>query len=79
MLKMYADGTHSGFFVMEKGVDWGQGTETDDPTGDWHFQQFGVNGEVKREAIADRCQSCHSSQASNDFVFTQRLMREFAP
>lgn len=79
VLRMFTNGTHSGFFVMEKGVDWGLASSEDDRTGDWHFQQFGVDRQIKREAIADRCQSCHGAAASNDFVFTQGMMSRFIP
>lgn len=67
------------YFVMEKGVDWGLASAEGERTGDWHFQQFGLDGQVKREAIANRCQSCHGSQAENDFMFTLDQMRAYMP
>ena len=69
----------TGYFVMEKGVGWGQEVEQELRTGDWHFQQFDTNGQVSRTEIAERCQSCHQSQARNDFMFTIDRMRDYLP
>lgn len=79
VLGIWTDYKLVSYFVMEKGVDWGAASSQDLPTGDWHFQQFDLNGQVKREAIADRCQSCHGSQAANDFMFTIDKMRAYLP
>lgn len=79
VLGIWTDYKLVSYFVMEKGVGWGAGSSEDLRTGDWHFQQFDLDGQVKREAIADRCQSCHSSQAANDFMFTIDKMREYLP
>jgi hypothetical protein len=67
------------YFVMEKGVGWGNDFAPEQRTGDWHFQQFDTSRQVKRTAIADRCQSCHGSQAKNDFLFTIDRMRAYIP
>lgn len=79
VLGIWTDYKLTGYFVMEKGVDWGLDFSAEQRTGDWHFQQVDTNGEVKRTAIAERCQSCHSSQASNDFLFTIDRMRAYLP
>ena len=67
------------YFVMEKGVGWGLEISEEMRTGDWHFQQFDTDREVRRAAIADRCQSCHQSQARNDFMSTIDRMRAYLP
>jgi hypothetical protein len=67
------------YFVMEKGVDWGLETPEELRTGDWHFQQFDPNRQVRRTAFAERCQSCHQGAASNDFMFTLDRMQAYLP
>ncbi|MRH98219.1 cytochrome P460 family protein [Agrobacterium tumefaciens] len=79
VLGIWTDYKLVSYFVMEKGVDWGLASSEDERTGDWHFQQFDTNGQIKREAIADRCQSCHGGQADNDFMFTIDRMRAYMP
>ncbi|AIC29787.1 hypothetical protein IE4771_PB00052 (plasmid) [Rhizobium etli bv. mimosae str. IE4771] len=79
VLAIWTDYKLVSYFVMQKGVDWGLASSEDERTGDWHFQQFDINGQVKREAIADRCQSCHGGRADNDFMFTIDKMRAYLP
>jgi hypothetical protein len=79
VLEIYDNGALTSYFVMEKGVDWGLEVEEDKRTGDWHFQQFGLDGQVKREAIAERCEACHQGQESSDFMFTRERMQEYLP
>ncbi|WP_027687594.1 cytochrome P460 family protein [Rhizobium leguminosarum] len=79
VLGIWTDYKLVSYFVMEKGVDWGLASPEDQQSGDWHFQQFDTNGQVKREAIADRCQSCHGGQADDDFMFTTDKMRAYLP
>lgn len=79
VLGIWADYKLTGYFVMEKGQGWGADFTADQRTGDWHFQQFDTNMQVKRTAIAERCQSCHGSQAENDFMFTIDRMRAYLP
>ena len=79
MLEIYDNGALTGYFVMEKGIDWGLDFAAELRTGDWHFQQFGTDKQVRRTAIAARCQSCHQSQAANDYMFTINRMRAYIP
>ncbi|MGE6743987.1 cytochrome P460 family protein [Allorhizobium pseudoryzae] len=79
VLGIWTNSELTGYFVMEKGVDWGLEVADDKKTGDWHFQQFDINGQVSRGAIAERCESCHQGQASNDFMFTLDQMRAYIP
>jgi hypothetical protein len=79
VLGIWADYKLTGYFVMEKGVGWGLSVPQEQRTGDWHFQQFDTNMQVKRTAFAERCQSCHGSQADNDFMFTTDRMRAYIP
>ena len=41
--------------------------------------QFGTDKSVQREAIADRCVSCHQGAAENDFMFTWGRMQDYMP
>jgi hypothetical protein len=79
VLSIWKNNALTGYFVMEKGVNWGVGFPEDEQTGDWHFQEFDTNGQVRRTATADRCQSCHSSQANNEYMFTIDRMRAYLP
>ncbi|CAN7493451.1 cytochrome P460 family protein [Rhizobium sp. LjRoot254] len=79
VLEIYNDGALTGYFVMEKGVDWGLEVDEEKRTGDWHFQEFGLDGEVKRSPIAERCEACHQGQESNDFMFTRDRMEAYLP
>jgi hypothetical protein len=79
VLGIWTDYKLTGYFVMHKGVNWGPDVEEERRTGDWHFQQFGLDKQVNRAAIADRCESCHQSAESNDFMFTIDRMRDYLP
>lgn len=79
VLGIWTDYKLTGYFVMEKGVDWGADYSEEQRTGDWHFQQFDAAGKVHRTEIAERCQSCHGSQAKNDFQFTMDRMQAYLP
>ncbi|MCU4179682.1 cytochrome P460 family protein [Bosea sp. BH3] len=67
------------YFVMEKGVNWGADFPAEVRNGDWHFQQFDLNRQVRRTATGDRCMSCHGSQARSDFLFTWDRMQSYLP
>jgi hypothetical protein len=79
VLGIWTDYKLTGYFVMEKGVDWGLEVEEDKRTGDWHFQQFDTNGQINRTGIAERCEACHQGQESTDFMFTRDRMEEYMP
>ncbi|MCQ1835987.1 cytochrome P460 family protein [Neorhizobium galegae] len=79
ILGIWADYKLTGYFVMHKGVGWGLEVEEERRTGDWHFQQFGLDKQVNRTAITDRCESCHQSAERNDFMFTIDRMRDYLP
>nr|WP_250812989.1 cytochrome P460 family protein [Neorhizobium tomejilense] len=79
VLEIYDNGALTSYFVMEKGIDWGLEVEEEKRTGDWHFQQFGVDGQVNRTSIAERCEACHQGQESNDFMFTRGRMEAYLP
>jgi hypothetical protein len=61
--------------VMQKGNGWGSDVPEERRTGDWQFQWFNPDKTVNVSESMGRCQSCHQSQASNDFVWTYDRMR----
>ena len=79
VLEIYNDDALISYFVMEKGEGWGLDFAEEDRAGDWHFLQFGTDRTVQREAIADRCVSCHQGAAENDFMFTWGRMQDYMP
>jgi hypothetical protein len=78
VLEIYNNNALTGYFVMEKGEDWGLDFSEEQRTGDWHFQQFDTNMQVAAGANTARCQSCHQGAAS-DFMFTLDRMRAYLP
>lgn len=58
------------YFVMEKGKDWGADYDARRRTGDWHFQAFKPDKTINLGENPARCQSCHQSQASRQFMYT---------
>ena len=79
VLGIWSDYKLTDYFVMEKGVDWGAEVAEELRTGDWHFQQFDTTRQVRRTAIAERCEACHQGAASNDFQFTADRMQAHVP
>lgn len=79
MLEIYDAGALTDYFAIEKGEDWGLDFVDEDRTGDWHFQQFDPDRNVRRTAIADRCVSCHQGAAENDFMFTWGRVQDRLP
>ena len=53
VLGIWSNNTLTDYFVMEKGVGWGADFTPEQRTGDWHFQQFAPNRQVRRTAIAE--------------------------
>jgi hypothetical protein len=79
VLRIHIDNKFFSYFVMEKGVDWGLDAPADKRTGDWHFQEFDGSGQIKRSAFAESCETCHSAQAANDYMYTIGRMRDYIP
>lgn len=79
VLEIYDNDVLTDYFVMEKGQDWGPDFTEEDRAGDWHYQQYDPNRQVRRTAIADRCMSCHQGAGDTDFMFTYDRMLEFVP
>lgn len=58
------------YFVMEKGEGWGEDYDEGRRTADWQFQWFWPDRSVNMDENTARCQACHASQSSADYLFT---------
>lgn len=74
----YRDGELYRYFVMEKGENWGADYAEGRRTGDWQFQWFWPDRSLNTSENTARCQSCHSSQAGADHLFTGYRIPRFA-
>lgn len=66
----YREGQVFRYFVMQKGDGWGADYDARRRTGDWQFQWFKPDRTINMAENTARCQSCHSSQAEKQFLFT---------
>lgn len=73
----YREGEVFRYFVMEKGQDWGADYDERRRTGDWQFQWFKPDGTINMEENTARCQSCHTSRADREFLYTFNDLRRF--
>jgi Cytochrome P460 len=73
----YRDGKLYRYFVMQKGRGWGDDYGEERRTGNWQFQWFQPDGGINVAENTARCQSCHSSSADNDFLFTFDRLKAF--
>ena len=77
LLVDYRDGKLYRTFVMEKGEGFGAEYDGRRRTGDWQFQWFWPDRTVNMAENTARCQSCHRSQSSRDFLFTGSRIPQF--
>lgn len=70
VLADHRDGKIYRYFIMEKGANFGADYDERRRTGDWQFQWFWPDKSVNLDENTARCQSCHRSQASSDYLFT---------
>jgi hypothetical protein len=73
----YRDGKVFRYFIMEKGAGWGADYDETRRTGDWQFQWFKPDGTINTAENTARCQSCHSSRADREFLYTFNDIRRF--
>ncbi|ENN88421.1 hypothetical protein RHSP_75556 [Rhizobium freirei PRF 81] len=73
----YREGQIYRYFIMEKGAGWGVDYDENRRTGDWHFQWFKPDGTINTAENTARCQSCHSSRADREFLYTFNDIRRF--
>ena len=73
----YREGEVFRYFIMEKGTGWGADYDESRRTGDWQFQWFKPDGTINAAENTARCQSCHSSRADREFLYTFNDIRRF--
>ncbi|WP_244491477.1 cytochrome P460 family protein [Bosea sp. Root381] len=73
----HRDGKLFRYFVMEKGEGWGADYDERRRTDDWQYQWFWPDGKINTNENTARCQSCHSSQASSDYLYTAYRIPRF--
>ncbi|NTJ66493.1 cytochrome P460 family protein [Agrobacterium rhizogenes] len=73
----YREGKVFRYFIMEKGAGWGDDYDENRRTGDWQFQWFKPDGTINAAENTARCQSCHSSRADREFLYTFNDIRRF--
>ena len=77
LLVDYRDGKLYRTFVMEKGEGFGAEYDGRRRTGEWQFQWFWPDRTVNMAENTARCQSCHRSQASADYLYTAPRIPQF--
>jgi len=80
VLEIYKGGTLTDYFVMAKGEGWGLDYPEEQRTGDWHFQQYNPERQVRRTSFADRCMACHQGAgAASEFMFSHDRLLSYIP
>jgi hypothetical protein len=70
VLADHRDGKIYRYFVMEKGNGFDSDYDDRRRTGNWQFQWFWPDKTVNMNENTARCQSCHRSQASSEYLYT---------
>jgi hypothetical protein len=70
VLADHRDGKIYRYFVMEKGGGFGADYDDRRRTGNWQFQWFWPDKTVNMSENTNRCQSCHRSQESSEYLYT---------
>jgi hypothetical protein len=65
------------YFVMQKGPGWGEDYDAKRRTGDWQFQWFQPDRSINTRENTARCQSCHQSQSSQNYLFTAPRLSQY--
>jgi hypothetical protein len=73
----HRDGKLYRYFVMEKGSGFGADYDDRRRTGNWQFQWFWPDKTVNMSENTNRCQSCHRSQESSEYLYTGNRIRRF--
>ncbi len=60
-----------------RGEAWGADYDERRRTGDWQYQWFWPDGKINTAENTARCASCHSSQASSDYLYTAYRIPRF--
>ncbi|MBD1380880.1 cytochrome P460 family protein [Metabacillus arenae] len=72
----YEDGELDQYLVMEKRTGWGSQYSPEERNGEWEYQAFTPDKEVRPDNIG-RCFSCHANQERDDYMNSMDQMKEF--
>jgi hypothetical protein len=72
----YKDGELDQYLVMEKRTGWGSQYAPEERNGEWEYQAFTADKEVREDNIG-RCFSCHANQLRDDYLNSLDQMKEF--
>jgi hypothetical protein len=72
----YKDDELDQYLVMEKRTGWGSQYAPEERNGEWEYQAFTPDKEVRKDNIG-RCFSCHANQLRDDYVNSLDQMKEF--
>jgi Cytochrome P460 len=72
----YKDGELDQYLVMEKRTGWGSQYSPEERNGEWEYQAFTPDKEVRPDDIG-RCFSCHANQERDDYMNSMDQMKEF--
>jgi hypothetical protein len=74
----HRDGKLYRYFVMQKGDGWDADYDDRRRTGNWQFQWFWPDKTVNLNENTVRCQSCHRSQATSEYLYTGYRIPRFS-
>jgi hypothetical protein len=77
VLADYRDEKIFRYFVMEKGLGWGNDFDERRRTGDWQFQWYWPDQKINLQENTARCMSCHLSQKNQGHLYTAKRLSEF--
>jgi hypothetical protein len=72
----YKDGELDQYLVMEKRTGWGSQYSPEERNGEWEYQAFTPDKEVRKDNIG-RCFTCHANQERDDYMNSLDQMKEF--
>ena len=72
----YKDGELDQYLVMEKRTGWGSQYPPEERNGEWEYQAFTPDKEVRKDNIG-RCFNCHANQLKDDYLNSMDAMKEF--
>ncbi|WP_052738034.1 cytochrome P460 family protein [Bacillus sp. SA1-12] len=72
----YKDGELDQYLVMEKRAGWGSQYSPEERNGEWEYQAFNPEKEVREDNIG-RCFTCHANQERDDYMNSMDQMKEF--
>jgi Cytochrome P460 len=72
----YKDGELDQYLVMEKRTGWGSQYSPEERNGEWEYQAFTLDREVREDNIG-RCFSCHANQERDQYINSLDQMEEF--